>query len=658
MLNAIDVFRGIESLPFARHSSELFDRPSINLGRIWGGDALNKVPDRCVIDVDIRYLPDQDPDAILAEVRALPGIAATPLLTRPPATVDRDSPFVRGLRESAAAHHHGEPMSVGRDGASDAVSFLRVGVPAVEFGPVGAGHHGPAEWVSVSSLEAYRQALDSFLRAIPGRLDECSRCRLAAGLPKKPPPQGDGTEAPPKRSATGALHPGLDPDRRRLRRGDRDRGPALPRQHRRRALAATTSTATKLEEATSRRSTAASRRTILILGSDKRAGAESSKIRAARTRRCCCASTPTSNAIAVMSIPRDLKVEIPGYGTGKFNDAYSYGGPKLTLQTVKELTGLPINHVVNVDFLGFVRAVYAIGCVYVDVDRRYYHSNAGLPASEQYAEINIQPGYQQLCGKKALQYVRYRHTDTDLVRSARQQDFLSQARQQVSAAGPGLRPEQPDRHLHRIHDLRHQRQGNDAAGAETASSTPAAPRSTRSTSRPNSGRASSTRPRKRSTARSTIFLGIEASGDARGSLERRRRRRQEEEGRQEGQEEEAARSRRSRTSPKPKPPGQRWPGASARSRRSRGRGRGPPGRRAASRCSTRRRLPVRRLLRGKNRYEHISGSAHLPPQRQRRGAPCRLPDGRWSWSSTTGPSTSGSRGSAAGQTRRSSTTRA
>jgi succinyl-diaminopimelate desuccinylase len=169
VLNAIDVFRSIESLPFARHSSELFDRPSINLGRIWGGDALNKVPDRCVIDVDIRYLPDQDPAAVLAEVRALPGIEASSLFTRPPATVDRDSPFVRGLRESATAHHSGEPMSVGRDGASDAVSFLRVGVPAVEFGPVGAGHHGPEEWVSVSSLETYRQALDSFLRAIPGR---------------------------------------------------------------------------------------------------------------------------------------------------------------------------------------------------------------------------------------------------------------------------------------------------------------------------------------------------------------------------------------------------------------------------------------------------------------------------------------------------------
>jgi LCP family protein required for cell wall assembly len=171
---------------------------------------------------------------------------------------------------------------------------------------------------------------------------------------------------------------------------------------------------------------------ILILGSDKRAGAEFDEDPGRSDTTMLLRLDPDRNAIAVMSIPRDLKVEIPGYGTGKFNEAYAYGGPKLTLQTVKQLTGLPINHVVNIDFLGFVRAVYAIGCVYVDVDRRYFHSNLGVPASEQYAEINVQPGYQLLCGKKALQYVRYRHTDTDLVRSARQQDFISAARQRIS----------------------------------------------------------------------------------------------------------------------------------------------------------------------------------------------------------------------------------
>jgi polyisoprenyl-teichoic acid--peptidoglycan teichoic acid transferase len=168
---------------------------------------------------------------------------------------------------------------------------------------------------------------------------------------------------------------------------------------------------------------------ILILGSDKRASEPEDPGRSDTTLLL--RLDPDNDAIALMSIPRDLKVEIPGYGTEKFNAAYTIGGPKLTLRVVKELTGLPINHVVNVDYLGFVRAVDAIDCVYVDVDRRYYHSNVGVPASEEYAEINVQPGYQLLCGKKALQYVRYRHTDTDLVRAARQQDFLSAARQRV-----------------------------------------------------------------------------------------------------------------------------------------------------------------------------------------------------------------------------------
>lgn len=171
---------------------------------------------------------------------------------------------------------------------------------------------------------------------------------------------------------------------------------------------------------------------ILILGSDKRAGEEFEEDPGRSDTTILLRLDPDTNTISVMSIPRDLQVEIPGYGTGKFNEAYTYGGPKLTLQVVKELTGLRINHVVNVDFLGFVRAVDAIGCVYTDVDRRYYHSNVGLSPSEQYSEINIQPGYQKLCGVKALQYVRFRHTDTDIVRSARQQAFLSDARQRIS----------------------------------------------------------------------------------------------------------------------------------------------------------------------------------------------------------------------------------
>jgi LCP family protein required for cell wall assembly len=173
--------------------------------------------------------------------------------------------------------------------------------------------------------------------------------------------------------------------------------------------------------------------TFLILGSDRRSSAGEEE-RGLSDTTILLRLDPDSNVIALLNIPRDLKVEIPGIGTDKFNAAYAYGGPKLTLRTVKRLTrgtGLRINHLVNVDFLGFAQAINALDCVYIDVDRRYFHSNAGLPAELQYDEIDLQPGYQRLCGEDALDYARYRHTDTDLVRAARQQDFLREARQRV-----------------------------------------------------------------------------------------------------------------------------------------------------------------------------------------------------------------------------------
>ena len=172
IVKAVETFRAIESLPFARQSSELFDRPSINLGRIWGGDALNRVPDHCVIDVDVRFLPEQDPREILEQVSGLPGTEVVATFNRQPAVVEGTSPFVLGLCEAASPHHPERVMSVGRDGASDAVSFLRVGVPAVEFGPIGDGHHGPEEWVSVPSLRSYRQALHGFVEQFPGMVPE------------------------------------------------------------------------------------------------------------------------------------------------------------------------------------------------------------------------------------------------------------------------------------------------------------------------------------------------------------------------------------------------------------------------------------------------------------------------------------------------------
>jgi succinyl-diaminopimelate desuccinylase len=171
ILKAHDAFRRIETLPFSRESSDLFDRPSINLARIEGGDAFNKVPDRCTMDVDIRYLPTQDPGEILAQIRAIPDLEVLKCFTRAPAVVSRRNPYVRALRDGIGRSIEGEALSIGRDGASDAISFLEAGIPAVEFGPIGAGHHGPDEWVSISSLRRFRQALTDFVALLPDWLE-------------------------------------------------------------------------------------------------------------------------------------------------------------------------------------------------------------------------------------------------------------------------------------------------------------------------------------------------------------------------------------------------------------------------------------------------------------------------------------------------------
>jgi LCP family protein required for cell wall assembly len=171
--------------------------------------------------------------------------------------------------------------------------------------------------------------------------------------------------------------------------------------------------------------------TIMLIGSDKRAktardyqggSARSDTIILIRL-------DPSKKATALLSIPRDLKVDIPGYGINKINAAYTFGGPRLVLATVRHLTGLRINHVIDTDFIGFVNAIDQLGCVYLDVDERYYNSGLGF---DNYAAINLQPGYQRLCGRNALSFVRYRHTDSDIVRAARQQMLLSQLKQQVS----------------------------------------------------------------------------------------------------------------------------------------------------------------------------------------------------------------------------------
>jgi LCP family protein required for cell wall assembly len=185
--------------------------------------------------------------------------------------------------------------------------------------------------------------------------------------------------------------------------------------------------------------------TLLLVGSDHRFGdpgkdARSDTLMLVRI-------DPRQRATTVLSIPRDLVVEIPGRGLAKINETYTIGGLDLTTRTIKQLLSTEgesfrVNHAVATTFGGFVEAINQLHCVYIDVDRRYYHTNAGLPVSQHWSEIDVRAGYQRLCGSEALSYVRFRHLDNDIVRAARQQSFLRAAKDQLREQGVlnNLRP--------------------------------------------------------------------------------------------------------------------------------------------------------------------------------------------------------------------------
>jgi LCP family protein required for cell wall assembly len=140
---------------------------------------------------------------------------------------------------------------------------------------------------------------------------------------------------------------------------------------------------------------------------------------------------PKQRALSLLSFPRDLQVPIvcpdrPVY-TGRINEAYSTCGTEGALETVKNLTGLPINYLVTVNFVGFVQMVAKLGGVWMDVDRRYHN-----PPGTGFAEIDLHPGYQRLNGRQALSFVRFRHTDSDIYRLARQQLFVHAFKQAVT----------------------------------------------------------------------------------------------------------------------------------------------------------------------------------------------------------------------------------
>lgn len=129
----------------------------------------------------------------------------------------------------------------------------------------------------------------------------------------------------------------------------------------------------------------------------------------------------------MLSIPRDLWVDIPGNGEGKINAAYSYGGPSLTVKTIRENLGIEVNHYVEVDFVGFIEMVDELGGIEMTFP---------YPARDAKSGLNVEAGNQTLDGEQALAFARSRKYEeyqndswvsvdaSDLGRTHRQQEVV------------------------------------------------------------------------------------------------------------------------------------------------------------------------------------------------------------------------------------------
>jgi LCP family protein required for cell wall assembly len=178
--------------------------------------------------------------------------------------------------------------------------------------------------------------------------------------------------------------------------------------------------------------------TALIVGYDQRAGADKDTAAESRSDTIMLVrADPTNNTLSLFSFPRDLIVPIYCNGsdvarsTDRINTAWTTCGERGTLDTVEHLTGIPINYLITVDFHGFKLLVNKLHGVYVDVDHRYINTVGG-PGG--FAKIDLHSGYQKLNGQEALDFVRFRHTDSDLYRLARQQLFLEALKDRLASS--------------------------------------------------------------------------------------------------------------------------------------------------------------------------------------------------------------------------------
>lgn len=165
IVKAYHIYEKLLQLPFTKESSDFYQSPSINLAIISGGNVFNKVPDHCVMSLDIRYLPGQDAESIVQEIERISDGKVTVTLKGIPVATKRDDSFVLQLKPVLEKHIAGEAVIFGQHGAADTQYYAAHGIPAIEFGPSGANWHGDDEFVELESIEKYKEILIDYVKS-------------------------------------------------------------------------------------------------------------------------------------------------------------------------------------------------------------------------------------------------------------------------------------------------------------------------------------------------------------------------------------------------------------------------------------------------------------------------------------------------------------
>lgn len=159
---AFDVHQKLLKLPFTKESSEFYPYPSINLAKITGGDVYNKVPEKCVMSYDIRYLPQQNHEEIIKQIENITDGEIIMNMFSKPLVTARDNPFILMLEPIVKKHTEDKAVFFGQHGSADTVFFANYGIPAIEFGPTGMNWHGDKEYVLPHSIHLYEKMLIDF----------------------------------------------------------------------------------------------------------------------------------------------------------------------------------------------------------------------------------------------------------------------------------------------------------------------------------------------------------------------------------------------------------------------------------------------------------------------------------------------------------------